>query len=542
MMDENEETSNIESVANDQTQTEQIGKKGRKLRTPFRRRRVNPADKNTDNESVIAELNTEIVSVEQAEVVSKPKRAPRSSRKLSSQEASVAVETSEEKPARTRKTPRKTSRKKDKFSSDTIPSFEDDSISNADLLLAEEVSEKEQNQVFSYLDKKHDPLEKRLGKFLGSDQVMPKLHKVLADAGVGSRRDMEELILQGRVSVNGEPAHIGQRVSLEDVVRVNGRLVARPKANRPPRVILYHKPAGEIVTMDDPENRATVFSRLPKMKTGKWVSVGRLDLNTEGLLIFTTSGDLANRLMHPRYGSEREYAVRVLGEMTEEQRQQLLQGIQLDDGMAAFGCLDFIGGEGSNRWYRVTINEGRNREVRRMFEAVGLLVSRLIRSRFGDISLPRNLRRGRWEELDATIVLALMEQLGLNRPVDTEEKSGKGKRVGRAPRRISHDNAMPPGYENAVDVASEFSVYTRRSGQPLRNGSRTRRGGLSGNSTTYDRTTDGVRTAKKANKTSRSSYLGGKKSSRTRDDWQPKGQNAHESQLGFLSPRPKKMR
>lgn len=281
-----------------------------------------------------------------------------------------------------------------------------------------------------------DSLSQRLGRFINPDAVTPKLHKVLADAGVGSRRDMEALIMEGRVSVNGEPAHIGQRVGPNDVVKVNGRLVVRPKADRPPRVILYHKPAGEIVTMDDPENRATVFSRLPKMRTGKWVSVGRLDLNTEGLLIFTTSGDLANRLMHPRYGSEREYAVRVLGEVSEEQRQQLLEGIQLDDGPAKFGAMDYIGGEGSNRWYRVTIHEGRNREVRRMFEAMGLVVSRLIRSRFGDISLPRQLRRGRWEELDATLVMALMEQVGLR-------KSSKPERMP-----ISHHNAMPPGFES----------------------------------------------------------------------------------------------
>src|SRR5690606_26262818 len=217
----------------------------------------------------------------------------------------------------------------------------------------------------------------------------PKLHKVLAEAGIGSRREMEDLIVAGRVSVNGEPAHIGQRVGPNDQVRVNGKLVQRRHTSRPPRVVLYHKPAGEIVSQDDPGGRATVFSRLPKIKTGKWISVGRLDLNTEGLLIFTTSGDLANRMMHPRYGMEREYAVRVLAELTPEQQQALTTGVQLDDGPAAFGTLQFLGGEGSNRWYRVTLSEGRNREVRRMFESAGVMVSRLIRVRFGDIGLPR---------------------------------------------------------------------------------------------------------------------------------------------------------
>ncbi|WP_296557786.1 23S rRNA pseudouridine(2605) synthase RluB [Pigmentiphaga sp.] len=302
-------------------------------------------------------------------------------------------------------------------------------------------AEKEADQALSYLDKAPD-LKRRLGKYLSSEAVMPKLHKVLADAGIGSRREMEELIVAGRVSVNGEPAHIGQRVAANDQVRVNGKLVQRRHTSRPPRVVLYHKPAGEIVTQDDPEGRATVFSRLPKIKNGKWLSIGRLDLNTEGLLIFTTSGDLANRLMHPRYGQEREYAVRVLGEMTEDQRRVLVEGVQLDDGMAAFGTLDYLGGDGSNRWYRVTLQEGRNREVRRMFESQGVVVSRLLRTRFGDISLPRNLRRGRWEELDSALVTALQVQLGLVRADDEED----GRRGRRSTQPASHEAALPPGF------------------------------------------------------------------------------------------------
>jgi len=303
------------------------------------------------------------------------------------------------------------------------------------------VSDAEVGQALAYLEAAQ-PTRERLGKYLAAEAIYPKLHKVLAEAGVGSRRDMEELIIAGRVSVNGEPAHIGQRVKPSDQVRVNGRPVARVHSRRPPRVILYHKPAGEIVSQDDPGRRATVFARLPKMKTGKWLSVGRLDLNTEGLLILTTSGDIANRMMHPRYGAEREYAVRVLGELGEEQRRALLTGIDLEDGKAAFGTLDFLGGEGANRWYRVTLQEGRNREVRRLFDAVGVTVSRLIRTRFGEVVLPRALRRGRWEEIDATLVTALMVQLGLLR--DREDEDDDDHPRARQPR--SHDSALPPGF------------------------------------------------------------------------------------------------
>ena len=240
-----------------------------------------------------------------------------------------------------------------------------------------------------------------------------KLHKVLADAGIGSRRDMEEMIVAGRVSVNGEPAHVGQRVLASDQVRVNGKPLARKTPGRAPRVLLYYKPAGEIVTQDDPGERPTVFEKLPKVSGGRWVAVGRLDLNSEGLLIFTTSGELANRLMHPRYEVEREYAVRVLGEVTDEQRQKLLDGVELADGPAKFTRVDDAGGEGANRWYRVAISEGRNREVRRIFEAIGLTVSRLIRIRYGAIALPRGLARGRFQELAPEWVQAWVHDLGI---------------------------------------------------------------------------------------------------------------------------------
>jgi 23S rRNA pseudouridine2605 synthase len=262
-----------------------------------------------------------------------------------------------------------------------------------------------------------------------------KLHKVLADAGIGSRRDMEELILAGRVSVNGLPAHTGQRVMPTDQVRVNGKpLQLRLKAaGRPPRVLLYYKPVGEIVSQDDPEGRPTVFEKLPKVSGGRWVAVGRLDFNTEGLLLFTTSGELANRLMHPRYEVEREYAVRVLGELTEAQTQALRDGVTLDDGPARFNRIEPAGGSGANHWYRVTIAEGRNREVRRMFEQAGLEVSRLIRVRYGAVALPRSLVRGRYAELSPEWVQAWMHDLGIG--ADEVRGGGGGQpRSGQGPR------------------------------------------------------------------------------------------------------------
>ncbi len=256
---------------------------------------------------------------------------------------------------------------------------------------------------------KHEP---------SAEQESAKLHKVLAEAGLGSRREMEELLIAGRVSVNGEPAHIGQRLLPTDQVRINGHLVKRKLPNQLPRVLLYHKPSGEIVSHADPENRPSVFDRLPPVKAAKWLAVGRLDFNTEGLLLLTTSGDLANHFMHPRYEVEREYAVRVIGTLPESARQQLLQGVTLDDGPANFLRVHDGGGEGVNRWYHVALSEGRNREVRRMFEAVGLKVSRLIRTRHGSVVLPRGLKRGRWEELEEQQVRDLLKSVGLKTPTD----------------------------------------------------------------------------------------------------------------------------
>lgn len=269
----------------------------------------------------------------------------------------------------------------------------------------------------------------------------PKLHKVLAQAGLGSRLEMEQLILEGRISVNNEPAHIGQRIQFGDQIKVNGKPI-RYRIDPPPaRVIAYHKPVGEVVTHDDPQNRPTVFRKLPRLAHGKWQSVGRLDLNTEGLLLFTSSGELANQLMHPRFGLEREYAVRVLGALSNEEKQRLLDGVQLDDGVAAFGSIEDGGGEGSNCWYRVTISEGRNREVRRMLEAVGHAVSRLIRIRYGAMMLPRGLKRGAWMELDERDIRALAQAAGAAVPKPQRREGGatpvrRGDRPQGGPRSI----------------------------------------------------------------------------------------------------------
>ncbi|WP_426074315.1 23S rRNA pseudouridine(2605) synthase RluB [Janthinobacterium sp. DSP2-3-3] len=302
---------------------------------------------------------------------------------------------------------------------------------------------------------------------LTSDDDAPKLHKVLAEAGLGSRRDMEDLIMSGRVSVNGEPAHIGQRILPTDHVRINGKLIQRRVSKKPPRVLVYHKPAGEIVSHNDPDGRPSVFDRLPTMKAGKWLAVGRLDFNTEGLLLFTTSGDLANRLMHPRYGIDREYAVRTLGELEEGMRQKLLAGVELEDGLAQFSKIADGGGEGINKWYRVVIGEGRNREVRRMFEAIGLTVSRLIRTRYGAMTLPSGLKRGRWEEMDENTVRDLLTAYGIEKKMPASgDPRAAGAAKGREARKASRDDE-PNG--NRIDVsnrnADPFPVAPRR-GQP----------------------------------------------------------------------------
>ncbi|MDX8398653.1 MAG: pseudouridine synthase [Gallionellaceae bacterium] len=243
-----------------------------------------------------------------------------------------------------------------------------------------------------------------------------RLQKVLAQAGVGSRREMEKWISAGRVTVNGEVATLGMRVVEGDILRADKRVVKvkGQAALGLPRVLLYHKQEGEIVSRDDPGKRSSVFDKLPKLRGQKWIAIGRLDFNTSGLLIFTTSGELANRLMHPSFEVEREYAVRVQGEMTAEQmRQMTKQGIELEDGLVRFSKLTDEGGEGFNHWYRLILKEGRNRVVRRTFEALGMVVSRLMRVRFGIVNLPASIKRGKMAELGDGEVTMILDWLGM---------------------------------------------------------------------------------------------------------------------------------
>lgn len=256
-----------------------------------------------------------------------------------------------------------------------------------------------------------------------------RLQKVLAAAGLGSRREMEAWIRAGRVQVNGKPAVLGQSVGPRDRIFVDGKPVRlQLESRRVPRVLLYNKPEGEIVSRSDPQGRPSVFRHLPPMRTAKWLAVGRLDFNSSGLLLFTTSGELANRLMHPRYEVEREYAVRVMGRLTPEQAQRLREGVDIDGTPARFESIEDRGGEGANHWYHVVLREGRNREVRRMFEAVGLLVSRLIRVRYGSLRLPPRLRRGRFVELTRDEVSALLAEVGLG---GASRGAGARRRTGR---------------------------------------------------------------------------------------------------------------
>jgi len=227
-----------------------------------------------------------------------------------------------------------------------------------------------------------------------------KIQKVLANAGLGSRRQIEDWLREGRIAVNGQVAKLGDRITLDAKIRVDGRDVQLIKsASQKCRVLLYHKPEGEICSRSDPEGRPTVFDHLPMLRNGRWISVGRLDFNTSGVLLLTNDGELANFLMHPSAEIEREYAVRIQGQVTPAMIKTLKKGVKLEDGVAHFVDVSDAGGEGTNHWYHVLVREGRNRVVRRLWESQGVKVSRLIRVRFGDITLPRMLRRGKWMEL-----------------------------------------------------------------------------------------------------------------------------------------------
>lgn len=241
-----------------------------------------------------------------------------------------------------------------------------------------------------------------------------RIQKILAAAGFGSRRQIEGWIVAGRVSVNGKVAQLGERITLADRIELDKRPLQLERAvPEQRRVILYHKPEGELTTRKDPDGRPTVFEALPRLRRGRWISIGRLDFNTSGLLLFTTDGDLANRMMHPAREIEREYAVRVLGKISDEQLAALIKGIRLEDGMAKFDAIHEAGGEGANHWYHVTLREGRNREVRRLWEAVGVTVSRLIRIRYGSISLPRTLPRAGWREVTQEELQAVLDLAGM---------------------------------------------------------------------------------------------------------------------------------
>ncbi|GAB3294760.1 23S rRNA pseudouridine(2605) synthase RluB [Pseudidiomarina andamanensis] len=268
-----------------------------------------------------------------------------------------------------------------------------------------------------------------------------KLQKVLARSGHGSRRELESIIAAGRVSVNGQVATLGERIDTNAIVRIDGREVnIKQPEDVVCRVLMYHKPEGELCTRRDPEGRPTVYDRLPRMQGARWVAVGRLDVNTSGLLLFTTDGELANRLMHPGHEIEREYSVRVFGEVTDAMMRKLKQGVQLEDGPAAFKEIKRGGGEGMNQWFRVVLTEGRNREVRRLWESQGVQVSRLIRVRYGNIKLEQGLPQSGWGELSLKDINYLRDLVELPEEtrtfIDPRQGESRQKRYSRA-RRIN---------------------------------------------------------------------------------------------------------
>lgn len=254
-----------------------------------------------------------------------------------------------------------------------------------------------------------------------------KLQKVLARTGLGSRREMERWIEAGRVAVNGRVATLGDRVGASAKLMVDGR-VLDPVPLEETRCILYHKPPGEVCSRSDPEGRRTVFERLPKLKSGRWISIGRLDFNTSGLLLFTTDGDLANALMHPSSNIEREYMVRVMGAVQEDMLKRMLEGVMLEDGVARFADIQDGGGDGINHWYYVVLMEGRNREVRRLWESQGLTVSRLKRVRYGEVFIPSKVKQGQWTELPSKEVKSLYRMGGLT-PKDLKRGTVKEREV-----------------------------------------------------------------------------------------------------------------
>ncbi|GAA0671140.1 23S rRNA pseudouridine(2605) synthase RluB [Rheinheimera tangshanensis] len=299
-----------------------------------------------------------------------------------------------------------------------------------------------------------------------------KLQKVLARSGVGSRREMEEYISAGRVTVDGKVAHLGDRIHANQQVRVDGHPVKiAAEAEQVCRVIAYHKPEGEICSRTDPEGRPTVFDRLPKIKDSRWIAIGRLDINTSGLLLFTTDGELANRLMHPKFEVEREYAVRVFGDVNDAMIQKLRTGVELEDGKANFKKVKSMGGEGINRWFHVVLTEGRNREVRRMWESQGAVVSRLIRIRYGDLLLPKHLPAGGYaeyplEEVNYLRKLVQMspETTSLMKPEDRDERRRRMAGIKRAVRKhqIMVQSGVKPEVVKAEKAAAASSAKAKK--------------------------------------------------------------------------------
>lgn len=300
-----------------------------------------------------------------------------------------------------------------------------------------------------------------------------KLQKVLARIGVGSRRDVEAWIGEGRIKVNGKVATLGQRVDLHDAISVDGKLIKREEASETVRrVIIYNKPDGEICTRDDPEGRPTVFDRLPRPREGRWINIGRLDINTTGLLMFTTDGELANRLMHPSYEMDREYAVRVRGEVDDDMIARLKEGVVLEDGPAKFTDIQQApGGEGFNHWYHCVVMEGRNREVRRLWESQGLVVSRLKRVRFGPVFLNSDLPMGRWRELGQHEVDILAAEVGLTpvaMPVQTAKAKEKLERMQRKSARPLGRNERVRQVRPALESGEERAPRKARDEQKPR--------------------------------------------------------------------------
>ena len=291
-----------------------------------------------------------------------------------------------------------------------------------------------------------------------------KLQKVLARSGVGSRREMEEYISAGRVTVDGKVASLGDRINANQQVRVDGHPVKiAAEAEQVCRVIAYHKPEGEICSRIDPEGRPTVFDRLPKIKDSRWIAIGRLDINTSGLLLFTTDGEMANRLMHPKFEVEREYAVRVFGDVNDAMIQKLRLGVELEDGKANFKKIKAMGGEGINRWFHVVLTEGRNREVRRMWESQGAVVSRLIRIRYGDLLLPKHLPAGGYAEYpleDVNYLRKLVhlsaETESLMKPEDRDERRRRMAGIKRAVRK--HQIMVQSGVKPEVVKAEKAAA------------------------------------------------------------------------------------